>query len=191
MQGGSWTPSLWLILECGRNAYDGKMGDKVIWFQPFSAERWSLVKQQGGQAESWSEFSWITQMRPTRIPWLQCYSELYHLYWAMHGELAYPKFTFTSPLHPLISIALKYPEKQMAKWFLSPQHPLLWHVLFKIFYYQFLFYKSLVTFPFGNIKQKDYGIANHTQLYCNSMTYRYSKAKKYNYILWVICILNK
>lgn len=101
------------VLDCGRNGSDGRMGGWVTWPKPSLAERWLVSWGPGGQAESWSEFNWMTPMRPIRVLWAEILlrRELCHQQLGCRGNGLLPQIHFHSSSHSLILIVLKHPER--------------------------------------------------------------------------------
>lgn len=117
MWGGSWTPALWLFLDCGRNGSDGKMGGRVTWLKPSFAERWPVSWGPGGQAGLWLEFNWMTPVRPISCSFTA--KEVLPPI-GLQRKCAFPQIYFHLPSRSLILIALKHPERYITKWiFLS------------------------------------------------------------------------
>lgn len=130
MWGGSWTPARWLFLGCGRSGSDGKMGGRVTWLKPSLAERWPVSWGPGGQAGSWSEFIWMTSMRPIRVLWAAVLPlRVLPPTIGLQRKCAFPQIYFHLSSHWLILIVLKHPERYMTKWIFSSQCSRLWHVL--------------------------------------------------------------
>lgn len=113
MWGGSWTPARWVFLDCGRNGSDGKMGGQGTWLKPSLDERWPVSWGPGGQAESWSEFNWMTPMRPIRVLWaaILWLREFCHQQLGCRGNVLPSQIYFHPSSHSLILIVLKHPER--------------------------------------------------------------------------------